>query len=166
MDSCIISFNLNCIMQLKQFYNIATKVNSRKKCYYFSWSTWLLSICLRLSQFSQLSLIQYVGLCVVSLPFSIVIIVRICSFILLSSSGCLTVVIHIRKWRLTACIVMVTPWRLFLMRNKACHPLRLNSYRCIQKYQTHLYISRSTTSWILCCVCLYAHKSRLTVMDN
>ena len=30
-------------MQLKQFYNIATKVSSRKKCYYFWWSTWLLS---------------------------------------------------------------------------------------------------------------------------
>ena len=30
MDLCISSFNLNCIMQLKQFYNIATKVNSRK----------------------------------------------------------------------------------------------------------------------------------------
>ena len=35
MDSCIISFNLNFIMQLKQFYYIATKVSSRKKCYYF-----------------------------------------------------------------------------------------------------------------------------------
>ena len=30
-------------MQLKQFYNIATKVSSRKKCYYFWWSTWLFS---------------------------------------------------------------------------------------------------------------------------
>ena len=30
-------------MQLKQFYQIATKVSSRKKCYYFWWSTWLLS---------------------------------------------------------------------------------------------------------------------------
>ena len=30
-------------MQLKQFYYIATKVSSRKKCYYFWWSTWLLS---------------------------------------------------------------------------------------------------------------------------
>ena len=28
-------------MQLKQFYNMATKVNSIKKCYYFWWSTWL-----------------------------------------------------------------------------------------------------------------------------
>ena len=28
-------------MQLKQFYNIATKVSSRKKCHYFWWSTWL-----------------------------------------------------------------------------------------------------------------------------
>ena len=31
VNSCIISFNCNCIMQLKQFYNIATKVTSRKK---------------------------------------------------------------------------------------------------------------------------------------
>ena len=30
VDPCIISFNLNCIMQLEQFYNIATKVSSRK----------------------------------------------------------------------------------------------------------------------------------------
>ena len=42
MGSCIISFNLNCIMRLKQFCNIATKVSSRKKCYYFWWSPWLL----------------------------------------------------------------------------------------------------------------------------
>ena len=42
VDSCIISFNLNFIMQLKQFCYIATKVSSRKKCYYFWWSTWLL----------------------------------------------------------------------------------------------------------------------------
>ena len=30
-------------MQLKQFYNIATKVSGRKKCYYFWWSTWLIN---------------------------------------------------------------------------------------------------------------------------
>ena len=30
VDSCIISLNLNCILQLKQFYDIATKVNCRK----------------------------------------------------------------------------------------------------------------------------------------
>ena len=41
VNSCIISLNLNCILQLKQFYNIATKVSCRKKCYYFWWSTWL-----------------------------------------------------------------------------------------------------------------------------
>ena len=29
-DSCMISFTLNCIMQLKQFYNKATKVSSGK----------------------------------------------------------------------------------------------------------------------------------------
>ena len=31
VDWCIISFNLNCIVQLKQFYNIATNVSCRKK---------------------------------------------------------------------------------------------------------------------------------------
>ena len=36
--------NLNCIMPLKQFYTISTKVSSRKKCYYFWWSTWLLML--------------------------------------------------------------------------------------------------------------------------
>ena len=41
VDSCIIPLNLNCIRQFKQFYNIATKVSSRKKCYYFWWSPWL-----------------------------------------------------------------------------------------------------------------------------
>ena len=44
VDSCILSFNLNCIMDLKQFYDIATKLSSRKKCYCFWWSTWLLII--------------------------------------------------------------------------------------------------------------------------
>ena len=42
MDLCIVSLNMNCIMQLKQFYDIGTKVSSRKKCYYFWWSTWLI----------------------------------------------------------------------------------------------------------------------------
>ena len=42
VDSCIISLNLNCVLELKQFYNIATKVSCRKKCYYFWWSTWLI----------------------------------------------------------------------------------------------------------------------------
>ena len=60
--------------------------------------------------------------------------------------GCLTVVIHIRKWRLIACVVMVTPWRLFAMQIHAYHPLRLKPYRYVQKYQTQLYICRSTRS--------------------
>ena len=44
VDSCIISLNLDYILQLKQFYNKATKVSCRKKCYYFWWSTWLLYV--------------------------------------------------------------------------------------------------------------------------
>ena len=56
LDSRIISFNLKCIMQLKQFYNIATKVSSRKKCYYFWWSAWLLSATIPLWLATQLEL--------------------------------------------------------------------------------------------------------------
>ena len=37
------------------------------------------SVCLRLRQFSQLSCIQYMGLCVFSLPISPVMIVRMCT---------------------------------------------------------------------------------------
>ena len=44
MDSCVIIFNWNYIMPLKQFYNKATKVSSRKKFYYIWWSTWLISM--------------------------------------------------------------------------------------------------------------------------
>ena len=42
LDSCIVLLDLNCILQLKQFYNIATKVSCRNKCNYFWWSTWLI----------------------------------------------------------------------------------------------------------------------------
>ena len=31
VDLCLLSLHLNCIMQLKQFYNIATKVSSKKR---------------------------------------------------------------------------------------------------------------------------------------
>ena len=44
VESCIISLHLNCIMQLKQFYNVVTKVSTSRKCYYFWWSTWLIIV--------------------------------------------------------------------------------------------------------------------------
>ena len=73
--------------------------------------------------------------------------------------GCLTVVIQIRKWRLIACVVMVTPWRLFAMQRNAYHTLRLKPYGYVLKYQTQLYICRSMTS--LCqgffVLCVYMH---------
>ena len=52
--SYIISFNLNCIVQLWQFYNIDTTVSSRKKCHYIWWSTWLLILGLWLTLLSLL----------------------------------------------------------------------------------------------------------------
>ena len=77
--------------------------------------------------------------------------------------GCLAVVIHIRKWRLIACVVMVTSWRLFVMQNNACHPLTQTTwvYTKISNTVVHLLINDIFVSGILCCVCLYAHKYRL-----
>ena len=62
VDSCMISFNLNCIMWLKQFYDIATKVSCRKKCYYFWWSTWLMM------RYQMETLSALLAICVDNLP--------------------------------------------------------------------------------------------------
>ena len=72
---------------------------------------------------------------------------------------CLTVVILVRKWCLIACVVMVTSWWLLMMQYKACHSLILKPFRCIQKYQTQLYLCRSTTSSCqgFFAVCVYMH---------
>ena len=43
--SCIISFNLNRVMELKQFYNIATKVRSRKSATTFGDLPDCLNVC-------------------------------------------------------------------------------------------------------------------------
>ena len=57
----------------------------------------LSSLWVRLSIFSQLSIIQYVGLCVFSVPISSVIIVRI--YIL-----CLIIIIKSEVWTITHCL--------------------------------------------------------------
>ena len=82
--------------------------------------------------------------------------------------GCFTIVIHMRKWRSIACIIMVTWWRLFVMQNKACHPLRHKPYiyTKISHIVVHLSIYDIFERGILCCVCIDAHKSRLALMDN
>ena len=54
-------------------------------------------VCVRLSIFSQLSIIQYVGLCVFSLPISFVMIERI--YIL-----CLIIIIKSEVWTITHCL--------------------------------------------------------------
>ena len=75
--------------------------------------------------------------------------------------GFLIVIIQIRNWRLIACVITMTSRRLFVMRNKASHPLRLKPYRYILKYQMQLYICRSMT--YLCqgffIVCVYMDKN-------
>ena len=59
----------------------------------YNWS----SVWIRLSIFSQLSIIQYVGLCVFSLPISVVMIERI--YIL-----CLIIIIKSEVWTITHCL--------------------------------------------------------------
>ena len=64
-----------------------------------------------------------------------------------------------RHCNVIAWIVMVMSWRLFVMQNKACYPLKLKPCSYIQKYQTQLYICRSTAT--LCqgffVLCVYMH---------
>ena len=75
-------------------------------CANFIWKHWtykmpvrynLSSVWVRLSIFSQLSIIQYVGLCVFSLPISFVMIERI--YIL-----CLIIIIKSEVWTITHCL--------------------------------------------------------------
>ena len=75
-------------------------------CANFIWRHWtykmpvrynLSSVWVRLSIFSQLSIIQYVGLCVFSLPISFVMIERI--YIL-----CLIIIIKSEVWTITYCL--------------------------------------------------------------
>ena len=75
-------------------------------CANFIWRYWtykmpvrynLSSVWVRLSIFSQLSIIQYVGLCVFSLPISFVMIERVYIF-------CLIITIKSEVWPITHCL--------------------------------------------------------------
>ena len=75
-------------------------------CANFIWRHWtykmpvrynLSNVWVRLSIFSQLSIIQYVGLCVFSLPISFVMIGRIYIF-------CLIIIIKSEVWTITHCL--------------------------------------------------------------
>ena len=75
-------------------------------CANFIWRHWtsrmpvrynLSSVWVRLSIFSQLSIIQYVGLCVFSLPISFMMIERI--YIL-----CVLIIIKLKVWTITHCL--------------------------------------------------------------
>ena len=67
------------------FADYTISLSSLSRLIWRHWKTKMLvrfmlpSVCLRLSQFSQLSFIQYMGLCVFSLPNSLVMIVRMCT---------------------------------------------------------------------------------------
>ena len=96
-------------------------------CANFTWRHWtykmsvrydLSSVSVRLSIFTQLSIIQYVGLCVFSLPISSVMIERI--YIL-----CLIIIIKSEVWTITHCLglgheamVCAVCLSIFLWKNK------------------------------------------------
>ena len=90
---CKCSDTLWHISRVRLFANYTISLLSLCRIIWRHWSTKMLvkcmlpSVCLRLRQFSKLSFNQYIGLRVFSLPNSPVLIVRMCTFILLSSSS-------------------------------------------------------------------------------
>ena len=85
-------------------------------CAKFIWRHWtykmpvrynLSSVWVRLSIFSQLSIIQYVGLCVFSLPISFVMIERIYIYVYIYINiyiCCLIIIIKSEVWTITHCL--------------------------------------------------------------
>ena len=71
--------------RVRLFADYTISLSSLCRLIWRHWTTKMLvrymlpSVCLRLRQFSQLSFIQYMGLCVFSLPISAVMIVRMCT---------------------------------------------------------------------------------------
>ena len=89
-------------------------LNLSNSCHIYLSSVWV-----RLSIFSQLSIIQYVGLCVFSLPISLVMIDKI--YIL-----CLIIIVKSEVWTITHCLglghetmVCAVCLSIFLWRNHA-----------------------------------------------
>ena len=106
-------------------------------CANFIWRHWtykmpvrynLSSVWVRLSIFSQLSIIQYVGLCVFNLPISFVMIARI--YIL-----CLIIIIKSEVWTITHCLGLGH-------ETKVC-AVCLSIFLCILHSLGHLRISDS-----------------------
>ena len=82
---CKRSDTLKPVGRVRLFANYTISLSSSCRLIWRHWTTKMLvrymlpSVCLRLRQFSQLSFIQYMGLCVFSLPISPVMIVRMCT---------------------------------------------------------------------------------------
>ena len=110
-------------------------------CANFIWRHWsykmpvrysLSSVWVRLSIFSQLSNIQYVGLCVFSLPISFVMIERI--YIL-----CLIIIIKSEVWTISHCLglgheTMVCAVCLFILLRKIVWSVPWSSYIYLSYY--------------------------------
>ena len=90
---CVFQMPLEILYYLKCLWNCCT--TSLSSLWRRIWKDWTFkmlaryipsSACLRLSKFSQISFMQSVGLCVSSLPISLVMIVRICVLYLINKS--------------------------------------------------------------------------------
>ena len=101
----------------------------------------LSSVWVRLSILSQLSIIQYVGLCVFSLPISLVMIERI--YIL-----CLIIIIKSEVWTVTHCLglgheTMVCAVCLSIFLSNLCNlftNILQGSFICTEAYSTYFYM--------------------------
>ena len=84
-SKCVYIICITPVGRVRLFANYTISLSSLCRLIWRHWTTKMLvrymlpSVCLRLRQFSQSSLIQYMGLCVFSLPISSVLIVRMCN---------------------------------------------------------------------------------------
>ena len=92
-----------CLMVIFLFAHPTTSLSSLCRCIWRYWTSKmlvryiLLSVCLRLSQYPQLSFMQYTGLCVFSLPMFLMMIVRICVLYLI-------IIIKLEVWPIWHCL--------------------------------------------------------------
>ena len=116
----------------------------RKRTYKMPVRYSLSTVWVRLSIFSQLSIIQYVGLCVFSLPISFVMIERIYIF-------CLIIIIKSEVWTITHCLglgyetrVCAVCLSIFLLKNI----IKIDQYQTPTEHKTVCIITEMYCTYV------------------
>ena len=102
--------------------------------------------CLRWSEFSQLSFMQYMGLCLFSLPIPLVMLIRICVFIIIKS----------KVWSSSHCVGSGHEMM-------AC-PVCLAMFLHIKLLMYNSWFTRGCILWV--CMCVFLFDMRKTIHYN